>query len=305
MKFLRNLSVRGKLALNSGLLIVLLLVGSLYAINSMKLIGSELVAIAEQDIPLTEVVTRITEHQLEQAIHFERAVRYAVLVGREEGAKEYFQKEVKHFDKLNAKVDSEIIEGEEKAQNAIDHAHTAADKKEFEHILEVLKTVEKHHKEFAVHAHQAFDLLKQGKILEAEKLTKTIEKEEDQLTNELEALLKEIEEFTYQAALTAEQHELEALDTLTVLFIVSLVVAFISTWLAIKAIVSPIKELTSKLSEVEQTCNFNLRANVKSEDEVGQAATAFNNLMNAQQTAMGSVINVMTGLADGVFGRRV
>ena len=124
MQWLNDLSVRNKISGNSLLLLLLMLGSTLYAINSMRSIGSELEAIAEQDIPMTEVLTRITEHQLEQAIHFERAVRYAILLNRDDKAEEHFIKEVNYFNKLNAKVDKEILEGEDHAAKAIENAHT-------------------------------------------------------------------------------------------------------------------------------------------------------------------------------------
>ena len=166
MQWLNDLSVRNKISGNSLLLILLMLGSTLYAINSMRSIGSELEAIAEQDIPMTEVLTRITEHQLEQAIHFERAVRYAILLNRDDKAEEHFVKEVNYFNKLNAKVDKEILEGEDHAAKAIENAHTDLEEQEFTRILAALKKIEAEHKEFAKHAGEAFTLYRTGRLAE-------------------------------------------------------------------------------------------------------------------------------------------
>ena len=305
MQWLNDLSVRNKISGNSLLLILLMLGSTLYAINSMRSIGSELEAIAEQDIPMTEVLTRITEHQLEQAIHFERAVRYAILLNRDDKAEEHFIKEVNYFNKLNAKVDKEILEGEDHATKAIENAHTDLEEQEFTRILAALKKIEAEHKEFAKHAGEAFTLYRTGRLAEAEKLTQVIEAEEDQLTRELEQLLKEIELFTLQAAENAELHEKEALRILLVIFAVSIVIAMGATWLTSSAVVKPLDELTDKLRKVGDSYDYRVRVNIHGKDEVGQAGKAFNQLMDAQQKAIGSVINVVTGLAEGVFGRRV
>ena len=45
------------------------------AIWQMDKIGAELEAIAEQDIPLSNALSKVTIHQLEQAVYFERALR--------------------------------------------------------------------------------------------------------------------------------------------------------------------------------------------------------------------------------------
>ena len=50
----------------------------------MNKIGHELVGIAERDIPLTEMLTKITIHQLEQAILLEQALRYSGITAHDE-----------------------------------------------------------------------------------------------------------------------------------------------------------------------------------------------------------------------------
>jgi methyl-accepting chemotaxis protein len=59
-------------------LALMLLMGSI-AIIQMAKIGVELVDIAEEDIPLGNMVTKITKHQLNQSILFERALFNASL----------------------------------------------------------------------------------------------------------------------------------------------------------------------------------------------------------------------------------
>ena len=54
----------------------LLLIVSVLSLVQMAKIGDELIDIAEEDIPLTRYLTQLTEHQLKQAILFERALLY-------------------------------------------------------------------------------------------------------------------------------------------------------------------------------------------------------------------------------------
>jgi methyl-accepting chemotaxis protein len=72
---LKNISLKVKMLAFAGAMLVLMIIGYVYAISSMNSIGQELEAIAEEDIPLTEIVAAITEHQLQQAIVFERVHR--------------------------------------------------------------------------------------------------------------------------------------------------------------------------------------------------------------------------------------
>ena len=76
MNLFSNLSIRGRFFVLSFSMLLLILLVSGYSWLSMKQIGGELASIAEDDIPLTAALSQITVHQLEQAIHFERAVRF-------------------------------------------------------------------------------------------------------------------------------------------------------------------------------------------------------------------------------------
>ena len=69
---LQNLNVGPKIFGIVGLCLVALAGVAGLSIYQMNLIGGEIEEIAEQDVPLTEAVTNITVHQLEQAINLER-----------------------------------------------------------------------------------------------------------------------------------------------------------------------------------------------------------------------------------------
>jgi len=76
---LRKLTIKHKvyaLATLGAVLALFIAGGAIYSINA---VGVQLKQIAEEDIPLTSAVTQITVHQLEQAVLFERATRYAVM----------------------------------------------------------------------------------------------------------------------------------------------------------------------------------------------------------------------------------
>ena len=134
------------------------------SLTQMEAIKYEIESIAERDIPLTEIVTKITVHQLEQAINFERAVRYGEEKEHIAASAAKFEASIEKFSKLSAKVNKEIIEGEELAEHALNTSHTEAEKKEFAHVLEVLKEVEQQHKVYDEHAYSAFALLKDHKM---------------------------------------------------------------------------------------------------------------------------------------------
>ena len=81
MQFFDDLGVQAKVM---GLVAVLLAVMLLAAFNISK-IGGDLHEIADAELPLVERLTKVVEHQLEQAILFERAIRFGGMMVEEGG----------------------------------------------------------------------------------------------------------------------------------------------------------------------------------------------------------------------------
>jgi len=268
-------SVARKLIAIASINIALLLLVAGTAIVQMNSIGRELSAIAHQDIPLTNAITKIEVHQLEQAIFFERAMRFGEEMMRHPEARSYFDAARAHFEKLATQVDEEILAGEHVAEEAMAHANTDAELQEFEHVLTALKRIEHVHKDYNAHAREALQLLVDGKEAEAIELAHKIEAEEDQLTHELVALLTEIETFTLHAAETAEAHEQTALLVLLVFSVIATVVGFALAWLmSRRTIAGPLSKVVDALNALADG-DTSVDVTVRSKDEIGQVAAAF------------------------------
>ncbi|HIC79954.1 MAG TPA: methyl-accepting chemotaxis protein, partial [Kiloniellaceae bacterium] len=239
----------------------------------MVKIGGEIEAVAEQDMPLTEVISRITTHQLEQAILLERMLRMSGVTPRATEA-ELLEVEAA-FEKLSKKVDAEILEGEHMAEEAIAHAHSPEERAEFEHVLEVLTQIEHEHKSYHDHAVEIFELTNQGRGYEAAELVHNIEEEEDKLNHELEALLTEIETFTLEAVRTAEEHEKAAIKQMIVVSILSAVAGFaVAIWFTRSAVARPLGTVVHALNRLAEG-DTSAQVDVRSRDEIGQVARAF------------------------------
>lgn len=110
-------------------LMLMVILGGI-AINQMAKIGVELVDIAEEDIPLSRSITKITEHQLEQAIIFERALFQALLAEQSiAGANERFNDLKTEVIQLSDKIKQEIEETQTFVSNAITKMHSKKGKK--------------------------------------------------------------------------------------------------------------------------------------------------------------------------------
>ncbi|WP_085899921.1 methyl-accepting chemotaxis protein [Kiloniella majae] len=271
-----KLSVSAKILGVIALCLMSLIGVSGFSIYQMQQIGTELEGIAERDIPLTNILTKITTHQLEQTVSYERASKYGEHRKDDPHLGKLYDKAKKHFQELTILVDAEIIKGEEIAAMALANAHGEVERKEFKHVLDVLKKIEQEHHDYDKHANEIFKLLEAGENKKAIVLEENFEKEAEQLVHELEELLFEVEQFTALAALTAEQHEIFALRILIILTIVVLILASLISYVLVR------KNITSPLGKVVAAIENLLAGDTKtpveivSNDEIGKVAKALN-----------------------------
>ena len=95
-------TVGRKISYVIGLCLALVVGVAATGIVQMQAISVEIEGIAERDVPLTNTVTAITIHQLEQAINFERALRYGEEMRANSHARASFEKAVNDFETVLA-----------------------------------------------------------------------------------------------------------------------------------------------------------------------------------------------------------
>ena len=104
---MQNLSIKAQFTLLVGTLLGLFILLCSYTLFQLHAIKIELHEVTEEDIPLTKILTKITTHQLEQAIYFEKALYYGSTQNIA-GHEEKFQKISKAFKAQTLKVDREL-----------------------------------------------------------------------------------------------------------------------------------------------------------------------------------------------------
>ncbi|UUX49517.1 methyl-accepting chemotaxis protein [Nisaea acidiphila] len=248
-----------------------------YAILSMNLIGAELKEIAEEDMPLTRGLTEVTVLQLEQAVHFEKAMRFAGIRASDGDNESAFAKQVELFETQSGKADETFRHIAEKLEHAIQvaeqlkHSDALA---EFRMLAERTKAAEKHHAEYEALAEQVFEAHRQNdaaKALELAALTETLE---TKLDHELAEILVEIENYTQQSLLTAEAHEQSALKIIIALSVLGLIGGLLAG-IGIGAMIArPILQLTSAMARLS-TGDYSAEVPARGRrDEIGGMAEA-------------------------------
>lgn len=298
---LKNISVKAWILGNAILLLVLLISIGLYATYAMNNIGQELASIAEDDIPITANITDITVQQLEQAIHFERALRHGEQMETEANAQAEFKVEAKNFHALTAGIDTEIKQTEKLAQQAIEHATTEAEAKEFTHVYQALKGIEKEHTDYVTHVDQVFALLNAGKLHAANLLGAKVEREEDQLDKKLEALLSEIGQFTQMASTTAEEHEKTAIIVLFVLAAIAVLMGIGISFLALSSIMQPLNRLQATVNTIADG-DFTARVELDSTNEFGDVANSLDTMLNDRLAGLAKSEKASKVLNSSIIG---
>lgn len=279
----RYFSVTTKILGLVGFCLALLCIISVFSVRQISLIGHEIEGIAERDVPLTSAMTTVTIHQLEQAISLERALRGSGLTESASDAQKLFDNSQIKFAKLAKTVDKEILIAERIASNAKQEARTDEERKLFADLDNKLKTIAVRHKQFDRRALEAFKLVREGNEAEARELLPQIEKDEEALDHAMAEMLLKIEKFTEKAAHTAEEHEVAAERTLTVMSILAIILGVGLTLLIVRYVISrPLSEILKGLRALSND-DFSVDVKVWSNDEIGAVAKGYQTFKEALQ----------------------
>ncbi|WP_251768718.1 MULTISPECIES: methyl-accepting chemotaxis protein [Vibrio] len=287
---LTKLNIGQKVFLMGAAQLLIMVVMGWYALSQMNKIGNELVEIAEEDIPLMKKLTVITEHQLEQAIYFERAMVKAIRLEQGLGSKDAFIQYKNKVHDLTLKTEAEIIDAEQFIKDVIPLLHSPAAKAAFQDILMKLEQVESAYDNLLSQVDAVLLLGEQGRIDEMLTLSVQVEALEDQLDRQLIAILEQIQDFTLASARQAEADEKHAIQGMTVLLVASVVLSILLPLMVTRAIRNPILTLIERLQQVaDGDGDLRVRLDATHRDETGKVAGAFNQFLSVLTGTLESI----------------
>ena len=260
MFFINKLSIKGRIMLLSISLILIIIVVSTYSLVSIRNIGGELEIISEHDIPITNALTQITVHQLEQAIHFERLLHLGSVLSNSASNKQnnnssgnvYFNEQINKFRALDKKITAEFTNIEILISKAIKQVKYELENKEVKHVLHQLGLIKKEHISYNTSSEKIIELLQQGKLQKAEALAKKVGKLEAKMDRELEELLQEIGMFTEAAAKRAEEHEHQSEYFLLFTSIFSILLGGVLAWIVATSTQKRLSEVANSLTRIAE-----------------------------------------------------
>jgi methyl-accepting chemotaxis protein len=247
--------------------------------SQMAKIGVELVDIAEEDIPLTAMLTRLTEHQLQEAILFERALRGGLSRVSSPSQQRADVDALKvDIDKLVSKSTREFDEIEVFIEEGIPKLHSQAAVFEYKELLTSIERVEENYNKLKVEANQTlgmnFSNIDNQNLIDS---IAFVEEQRDDIDHDLIEILDSIQQFTLTAARQAEHDEITGIRLITGLLIFSLIIAISLPYYIAKSISRPLVTLNERMEQIA-TGDGDLTQSLSEryQDETGDIARSFN-----------------------------
>ena len=233
------------------------------SIYKMDQIGGKIEIVAEELVPLTEMVTEITISQLEQSIWLERAMRAG---GIGINNPEMLENASKHFTELSHESDTMFVSTEEAVKKMVAHEGSGEVADKLTDFLHRLEETDKEHAKFESIALGLLESKNTDHVAELEEI-------EQELNLHLTELIKDIEHFTLQSVQMAEADEKSAIIMISITAVGGLGAGLILAWLIGGAISRP---LARSIEGVNALANGDTTVQLKAttKDECGDLARA-------------------------------
>ncbi|MGN7613246.1 response regulator, partial [Magnetococcales bacterium HHB-1] len=256
-----------------------------FALVKIDHIGNEVREVAQQDLPVTRILSQITVHQFELAIVFERALRFGA-GDNNLALSEQIKTLLNSFQRISREVEHEIDRGRGVVADGLKRSQVAREVEELKKIKVWLGVIHEQHEVYEKLALNIFHLLLTGQREKAQGLFDTIGEKQDSLDTELEKILGEIESFSEESVRLAVTHEERAFSGAATIFIVSWFIAGLLAILFTRSITKPLSALISVLTRAADSGDFSQRVEVRGHNELSKLSKIFNQMaQNAQDQA--------------------
>ena len=270
---MKNINIGIKIAGMVGSLLILMIAASGYGIIKLNHIGGEMREIAEENIPLADLVTEASIRQLEQAVWFERGLGLFYSGADKKkvmDARVAFTKYAKLFDD-NFKKALQL------AELATSRADTVELEKEFQTIREQLGRIGTEHGEYEKHVGHVLMLLAKGDTRNTGPHIEKLKAEEMKLIDKTGQLLKRIVKLSKEAANEAKESGVEARKNMLIITLISIILGVTLALVFTRQITGPLRRVVSSLKDIAQgEGDLTRHIRTRSGDEVGELARWFN-----------------------------
>jgi len=240
MKQLKSTKRKEKISWLTGVLFLLLLGSGIVSIYFLFQINNEFKVVLKHEIPITEMITRITVHKLEQTSWLERALRHAEVAAHgkqnDEQNTRLLNEAKAKFKEISVKVNEEIDNASNMSTEAQKIAQAEDRKIELRRVEELLISIREEYADYIKHVNELFALFVNGNLSDAEQVANETEKLEEDFNQRLESFLFESEKNTRRSLSNIREREGNAL--IFVAMIISIALLFTAFALFLNSIYS-------------------------------------------------------------------
>lgn len=265
-------------------LVIGMIVNTFTGLKQMRKVGNEFRQVSQGDMTLSEVVTSISQHQLEKAILFERLQRVAeeiafenVTESRKLHLYDHIEVTKNGFDHLSKKVAVKIIEGRKLLEDLLKMNFSGKKLEELVKVKENLAAIEKAHINYDQSVNAMIDLVKSEKLqISFEDIT-NLRREEVRLSRAIGELLTQVQIFTRNSVLKAEEAEDVASEILIYTLLFTILIGTIVAIYLIFSISGPLKNLVNAAGEIGKG-NLSVQVDPSTNIEINEVSNAFNTM---------------------------
>jgi hypothetical protein len=212
-----------------------------FSVQTMVRAGDELRLVAEDHVPLMSVLSRVNVRHHEQALRFERALRFG-----DSPASPDFEKARSEFEDLAAAIWTDIRTGRAIAERMALRRNSSPPTEGAASMLVLLKQLDRAHNDYAQNARAVFASFEGGRRSEALALAGDIAQEGKHFDHAVASVLARVSRSTEDASTRAEANERKAILVSSVLSALGILVAAAAIVFCVR-LVSQIRSLTGLL----------------------------------------------------------
>lgn len=263
--------VRDVILKRSSFIIVLLLILSAVALLRIVATHRDIDDVASIDLPLIEILTQIETNQLEQSVHFERAIRYAQEVDKIDYAVGNFIQADSNFRYLAKVVDNDLLEADYQVTKALGFTEPGAQRIKLKGLLLSIKKLEGGHTSYEEHVYEVLDLLEEGNLEMAILKSERVESEENEFNSQIEGVLMRHEMFTKALVKIVEEEEVLSMKYIVMLTLAFVLLSLVAVYTFSYRIWRPLEDIrqgAERLGAGDMDTRIKLRSSSITEDIV-------------------------------------
>ncbi len=266
-----------------------------FVFYKLAYIESHVQGVAYRDIPVLAAISRATEHQVEQRVHYNKAFRYALEVGKEPNAEANYAKEKAYFYELGDKVNKDKKEIKTLLADGV-AGGTEEEKLAFTAASDKINAASKLHEKWMVHVEDVFKELEGKHYHEAEVLDTVVGEEAETTTKMVDSLLTDVGQFTETAVIDIEKRAIILEYTVLGSVLLALVVAIIMPKIILNRIYAGLNKVSEALA-LQAAGDFS-RAGVV--DEPGIVGQLQENMEGTRKSTNAMIAKVADDVSEAV-----